>query len=67
MIAEVSGEKDRVLVRFVAYGMSGSFHGTCLYARRGDEWGCYTIRPNSSDTIAAAEAWLAKRGWEDWG
>jgi len=67
VVAEVSDAKDRALVRFVAYGMSGSFHGTCLYALRDGEWGCYTVRPNASDTIAAAEAWLDKRGWEDWG
>jgi hypothetical protein len=66
-VAEVSSAKDRVLVRFVAHGLSGSFHGTCLYALRDGEWGCYTIRPNASETIAAAQAWLEKRGWEDWG
>lgn len=47
VIAEVSDAKDRVLVRFIAHGLSGSFHGTCLYARRDGEWGCYTIRPNA--------------------
>lgn len=66
-IAEISDAKDRVLVRFVAYGMSGSFLGTCLYAIKDGEWGCYTIKPNASETIATAEAWLDKRDWEDWG
>ena len=65
-IAEVNEAKDRLLVHFSAFGYSGSFHGTCLYARRDNEWGCYTIRPNKSDSIAAAEAWLEKRGWEAW-
>lgn len=65
-IAEVSDAKNRVLVRFVAHGLTGSFHGTCLYALKEGAWGCYTIRPNASETIAAAEAWLEKRGWEDW-
>jgi hypothetical protein len=66
-IAEVSDTKDRALVRFVADGMSGSFHGTCLYALRDGEWGCYTIKPSASETIATAETWLNKRDWEDWG
>jgi len=65
-ITEVSDARDRVLVRFVAYGMSGSFHGTCLYALRDGEWGCYTIKPNASETIATAEAWMDKRNWVDW-
>ena len=66
-IVEVSEAADSVLVRFVAQGMSGSFHGSCLYAQKDTEWGCYTIKPNASDTIASAELWLDKRGWEDWG
>jgi hypothetical protein len=66
-IAEVSDAMDRVLVRFVAHGMSGSFHGTCLYALRDGEWGCYTIKPSASGTIATAETWLDRREWKDWG
>ena len=66
-IVEVSDSKDRALVRFVAFGMSGSFHGTCLYALKDGEWDCYTIKPSASETIATAEAWLDKREWEDWG
>lgn len=66
-IDEVSNAKDRALVRFVACGISGSFHGTCLYALRDGEWGCYAIKPSASETIATAEAWLEKRDWEDWG
>ena len=65
-IAEVNDTKDRVLVRFATYGMSGSFHGTCLYALKDGEWGCYTIKPSASETIATAEKWLNKRDWEDW-
>ena len=38
-ITEVNGAKDRVLVRFVTYGISGSFHETCLYALRDGKWG----------------------------
>ena len=67
VIAEVNETKNRALVRFVAYGRSGSFHGTCLYARRDNEWGCYTVKPNASGTIASAEAWLENCSWEDWG
>jgi hypothetical protein len=66
-IVEVSDAKDRALVRFVAYGMSGRFHGTCLYALKDGEWGCYTIKPSASETIATAETWLNKRDWKDWG
>ena len=66
VIAEIGVANDRALVRFVGHGMSTSFHGTCLYALRDGEWGCYTIKPNASKTIAAAEAWLQKRGWEEW-
>ncbi len=66
-IAEVSAGRDRVLVRFVAFGLSGPFSGTCLYALRDGEWGCYTIRPSASGAIGTAEAWLGKRGWEGWG
>jgi hypothetical protein len=66
-IAEVNDTKDRVLVRFVTYEISGSFHGTCLYALRDGEWGCYTIKPSASETISSAEKWLDKRDWEDWG
>jgi hypothetical protein len=67
VIAEVNRTKDRVLVRFVASGISGSFYGTCLYALRDGEWGCYTIKPSASQTISSAEKWLDKRKWEDWG
>lgn len=67
VIAEIGEANDRVLVRFVAYGMSGAFHGTCLYALVDGEWGCYTIKPNASETIGAAERWLDEREWEDWG
>ena len=66
-IAEVNDTKDRVLVRFVTHGISGSFHGTCLYALRDGEWGCHTIKPSASETISTAEKWLDKRDWEDWG
>ncbi len=67
VIAEVNSTKDRVLVRFVASGISGSFYGTCLYALREGKWGCYTIKPSVSETISSAEQWLDKRKWEDWG
>lgn len=44
-IAEVNDTKDRLLVRFATYGISGPFHGTCLYDLRDGEWGCYTKDP----------------------
>lgn len=66
VIAEVSDALDRALVHFIAYGISSSFHGTCLYALRDGEWGCYTIKPSASKTIASAETWLDRRDWDDW-
>ncbi len=67
VIAEMSEAEDHVLVRFESYSFSyGSFSGTCLYAKRGGDWGCYVIKPSASDTIETAMAWLEKRDWEDW-
>lgn len=66
-IAEFSQDKTRVLVRFTALSWSGeSFGGTCLYVNRNERWGAYVIKPNQSENIATAEAWLAKRKWESW-
>jgi hypothetical protein len=65
-IIETDEERGRVLVAFDQFGGFGSFGGTCLYARRDGEWGCYTIRPSASESIASAEAWLKKRDWEGW-
>jgi hypothetical protein len=66
-IVEVSEDRSRVLVRFLAESLSGeSFGGTCLYAQIRGEWNAYTIKPNQSQSIATAEAWLEKRKWEDW-
>jgi len=59
-------KRGRVLVRFTAIGPFGSFGGTCLYARRDGEWGCYVIKPSASASIATAEAWLARRSWQGW-
>ncbi len=39
---------------------------TCLYALTDGEWGCYTIKPSASETIATAKTCLNKRDWEDW-
>ncbi len=63
-IAECS--PDRVLVRFTAESLSGTFGGTCLYALRDGFWGAYRIRPSESKSIATAEAWLVKRKWQGW-
>ena len=38
-IAEGSKDRTRVLVRFSAFSLSGSFGGTCLYAQRDGELG----------------------------
>lgn len=67
-IVEFSEDRTRVLVRFTATSWSGeTFGGTCLYLRRGERWGAYTIKPNQSHDIAMAEAWLARRNWASWG
>ena len=60
VIAEADPARERILVRFESFGPFGDFHGTCLYARVGGEWGCYTIKPSASGSIASAEAWLVK-------
>jgi hypothetical protein len=65
-IIEVSEDRTRVLVRFTAYGMFGSFSGVCLYAIVDDEWNAFTIKPNQSGDIATAVAWLKKQEWRDW-
>ncbi len=57
----------RVLVRFDALGPFGTFGGTCLYALRDSESGCYTIKQSASTSIASTETWLTKRDWEHWG
>jgi hypothetical protein len=38
-IVEAKKEKTRVLVRFTASSLSGSFGGTCLYAFKDGQWG----------------------------
>jgi hypothetical protein len=65
-IVECDDDRARVLVRFTAVSLSGSFGGTCLYALRGGSWGAYPIRPSESGSIASAETWLVKRKWMPW-
>lgn len=66
-IVEHDAERGRVLVDFLAASWQGeSFGGRCLYARREDGWGAFTLRPQAGGSIAAAEAWLTKRHWEPW-
>jgi len=65
-IVECAKDRTRVLVRFTAMSLSGSFGGTCLYAKRDGSWGAYPIRPSESGSIASAEAWLVKRKWKAW-
>lgn len=66
-IVECSEDRTRVLVRFRSSSWSGeTIGGTCLYLSWEGEWGAYPIRPNQSDSIAIAEAWLIKRKWEPW-
>lgn len=65
-IVEASKDRKRVLVRFTATNLSGSFGGTCLYAQCDGEWGPYPIKPSESGSITKAEAWLVKRDWKAW-
>ncbi|MFC1705863.1 hypothetical protein ACFL59_03460 [Planctomycetota bacterium] len=67
-IVEHNGRRNRVLVEFSAFNWRRGerFGGRCLYARRTGEWAAYTIKPSESNSIAAAEAWLEKRSWNDW-
>jgi hypothetical protein len=65
-IAECSEDRTRVLVRFSAESLRGSFGGTCLYAQRDGSWACYPVRPSESKNIATADAWLVKRKWKGW-
>jgi hypothetical protein len=65
-IVECAVDRTRVLVRFTAESLSGSFGGTCLYAQRKGLWAAYPVRPSESQSIATAEAWLIKRKWKPW-
>jgi hypothetical protein len=65
-IVEFSKDRTRVLVRFTAASLSGSFGGTCLYAQRDEKWAASRIRPSENRDIASAEAWLVKRKWNEW-
>jgi len=66
-LVEHDGARGRVLVEFSANDWRGrSFGGRCLYALRDREWDAYTVRPNASESIQAAEAWLDKPDWEGW-
>ncbi len=65
-IVECAEDRTRVLVRFSAITLSGSFGGTCLYAQRDGAWGAYPIRPSESGSISSADAWLVKRKWKAW-
>lgn len=65
-IVEFSEDRTRVLVRFMAESLSGTFGGTCLYAQQNEKWAAYRIRPSESRDIASAEAWLVKRKWKEW-
>jgi hypothetical protein len=65
-IVEFAEDRTRVLVRFSAVSLSGSFGGTCLYAQRDGIWRAFPIRPRESRSIVTAEAWLVKRKWKAW-
>lgn len=66
-IVESTPDRSRVLVRFLSSSSSGEvFGGTCLYLMRDGQWNAFTIRPNQSDDIRTAEAWLVKRRWKPW-
>ena len=66
-IVEVSENYKKILVRFTAYGIMGSFDGTCLYVEIENKWDVFTIKPNQSKNIETSLAWLEKRKWQGWG
>jgi len=67
-IVEISKDRRAVLVRFsslnVSFGME--FAGSCLYAFVNSRWQAFTIKPNQSESIVKAIAWLEKRQWQGW-
>lgn len=79
-IVEWHADRSRVRVTFTSYTLDGAIVGTCLYVRHsqrdgdsaavgsamGPGWAAYAIRPNASQNIDTAEAWLVKRKWKSW-
>jgi len=65
-IVEVSEDRQKVLVEFLAMSLRGSFGGRCLYTIKDNAWGAFIIRPNQSGSIPLAMRWLEKRKWRDW-
>jgi hypothetical protein len=67
-IVEISKDRKAVLVRFSSYNISFGvdFSGSCLYAVVNNRWQAFTIKPNQSESIARAVAWLEKRQWQGW-
>ena len=65
-IIEVSVDRTRILVEFIANGFSGVFSGICLYALVDGKWRAFTIKPNQSRDIDTAVEWLMKREWQEW-
>lgn len=66
VIVETNDDRTKVLVQFVKAGIDGSFGGTALYIVKDGRWHVFTIKPSDSGSIAAAEAWIKKRGWKNW-
>lgn len=65
-IVEASQDRKCALVRFTAHSLSGPFSGTCLYACVEGNWAAYTVKPDQSESIETAVAWLKKREWRAW-
>ena len=65
-IVEVSEDRQKVLVEFLAMSLRGSFGGRCLYTIKDKAWGAFIIRPNQSGSIPLAMSWLEKRKWRGW-
>lgn len=67
-IIEISKDPGAVLVRFsslnISFGME--FSGSCLYTFVNNRWQAFTVKPNQSESIAKAIAWLEKRQWQGW-
>lgn len=60
-------ETARSVTTSCAISIASWPNGACLYALKGGEWGCYTIKPSAAETFATAEGWLDKRDCEGWG
>jgi hypothetical protein len=66
-VREVSEDRTKILVDFIAMSWSGeNFGGSCLYMKKQNKWQIFKIRPNQSSEIVTAVKWLEKRQCKGW-